>query len=171
MAQHSPLSFGVANVAVGLVVLALAWLLGGRPGFGTVANAVLIGLFIDLLASIGWVDGLEESALALRIGLLALGVALFGVGTAFYIGAGLGAGPRDTLMLVGSRRTRQRVGVVRAALELLVLGVGILLGGTFGVGTLVFALAIGPAVELGFAALLRTPLAAPTPARATPIPP
>ena len=129
LSKHSPLSFGMANVVVALVVLFVAWALGGPPGFGTVAHALLIG-----------------------------------PGSALYIGADLGAGPRDTLMLVGARRTEQRVGLVRAVLELCALAAGIALRGTFGVGTVLFALGVGPVVEASFALLARSPFAVPSPA-------
>ncbi len=159
IAEHTPLSFGTANVAVAIVVLLVAWALGGRPGLGTLANATLIGIFIQGLTSIHAVTALADQGLAVRIVLLALGIALAGPGTAFYIGADLGAGPRDTLMLVGSRRTGQRVGLVRGTIELAALGVGIALGGTFGVGTIAYALLVGPVVEAGFWGLERSPLA------------
>ena len=153
IAKHTPLTFGLANVCVGVVILVIAWLLGGPPGLGTVANAVLIGLFIQGMTSIDAVQELSHHGLALRIPLLAVGIALAAPGSAFYIGANLGAGPRDTLMLVGAKRTGRRVAVVRAAIELSALAVGIALGGTFGVGTVAFALAVGPAVEAGFCSL------------------
>src|SRR5690349_21200492 len=98
----------MANVAVGLVVLAIAWALGGRPGIGTVANALLVGSCIQGLLSIDAVTALADDSLGVRIALLLVGVALIGPATAFYIGADLGAGPRDTLMLVGARRRRFR---------------------------------------------------------------
>jgi uncharacterized protein len=85
-----------------------------------------------------------------------LGLVLFGVGSAMYIGAALGAGPRDSLMLVGSLRARTRIGAVRAAIEVTALAAGMLLGGTFGVGTVAFALLIGPAVEGSFWLVSRT---------------
>jgi uncharacterized membrane protein YczE len=87
-------------------------------------------------------------------------LALFGVGSAFYIGAGLGAGPRDSLMLVGTLRSGVRIGAVRAALEGTALVAGVALGGTVGVGTLVFALLIGPAVEASFWFVVRLGLTA-----------
>jgi len=93
--------------------------------------------------------------------LIALALACFGVGSAFYICASLGAGPRDSLMLVASRRLGVRIGSARTGIELAVLAVGFLLGGTAGVGTLVFAAGIGPVVEASFWLLGRTPLAAP----------
>jgi uncharacterized membrane protein YczE len=122
---------------------------------------VLIGVFLDLLLAIGPIADLDQQSLGVRVLLLPLGLALFGVGSAFYIGAGFGAGPRDSLMLALSARTGVRLGIVRGALELSVLIVGIALGGTFGVGTIAFALLIGPLVELSFAALERSPLAVP----------
>jgi uncharacterized membrane protein YczE len=161
LSKHTPLSFGMANVAVGLAVLLLAWSLGGPPGVGTVGNAVLVGSFIQGLTSIGALADLAHHGLSIRIPLLALGISLIGPASALYIGADLGAGPRDTLMLVGSRRTGARVGIVRAGIELAALAGGIVLGGTFGVGTVAFALLVGPVVESSFALLARSPLAAP----------
>jgi uncharacterized membrane protein YczE len=164
LSRHTRLSFGMANVAVGLVVLLIGWSLGGRPGVGTLANAVLVGVFIQGLTSLGTLTHLAHDPLGVRVVLLLLGIVLIGPASAFYIGADLGAGPRDTLMLVGARRTRVRVGIVRAALEICALAVGIVLGGTFGVGTVLFALLVGPIVEASFALLARTPIAAPSPA-------
>jgi uncharacterized membrane protein YczE len=158
LSRHTPLTFGEANIAVSTVVLASAWALGARIGVGTVANAVLVGSLVQLLTSLGAVAGLAHDPLAVRIVLLVAGLALMGVGTALYLGAGLGAGPRDSLMVVGARRTRFRIGIVRAALELCALAAGVALGGTFGVGTIAFALGIGPSVELSFWLLARSPL-------------
>jgi uncharacterized protein len=164
IAKHSPLSFGFANVVVAIFVLGIAWSLGGRPGVGTVANALLVGSFIQGLTSIHAVQHLSHDTLSVRIALLAGGIALIGPASAFYICADLGAGPRDTLMLVGARRTGFRIGVVRASLEICALAAGIALGGTFGVGTVLFALLVGPIVEASFALLARTPLAVASPA-------
>jgi len=167
LSRHTPLSFGMANVAVGLTVLILGWALGGRPGIGTLANAVLVGVFIQGLTSIHVVTELAHAGLWPRMALLAAGIWLIGPATAFYIGADFGAGPRDTLMLVGTRRTGVRIGIVRGSLELCALVGGILLGGTFGVGTVLFAVLVGPVIESSFALLGRTPLAHPSP---TPVP-
>ena len=87
------------------------------------------------------------------------GILIIGIGSGFYIGAGMGAGPRDSLMLVAARRTGVRIGVTRAAIEVAVTVVGFALGGTVGIGTLAFAFGIGPAVELSFWLLERSPLA------------
>ena len=150
IARRTPLSFGAANEVVGLIVLAVAWSLGARVWIGTVSNAVLIGFFIIVLQPLHAVQALGDWPLGPRVVLLAAGLACFGAGTAFYIGANLGAGPRDSLMLVGSRRTGLRIGAMRALLEISVLLLGFLLGGTVGIGTLAFAALIGPAVEASF---------------------
>jgi uncharacterized membrane protein YczE len=158
IANHTPLSFGAANELVAVVVLVVVWVLGARVWIGTVANAALIGLFVVLLQRIGVAHELT-APLAPRLGLLVAGLAAFGVGSAFYIGANLGAGPRDSLMLVGSHRTGARIGAVRVLLEISVLAVGFLLGGTVGVGTVAFAALIGPSVEASFWLVSRTRLA------------
>jgi uncharacterized membrane protein YczE len=170
IARRTPLSFGIASICVGVVVLSAAWLLGARIGVGTLANAVLVGGFIQALTAIGPVDRLSEASLGVRIGLLAVTMPLIGVGSALYLGAWLGAGPRDSLMVVGGERTGLRLGVVRAALELAVLGAGYALGGTIGVGTVLFALGVGPALEGGFWLLQRSPLSAGKAEALTPLP-
>src|SRR5262245_46674821 len=117
ISEHTPLSFGTANIVVSLIVLGISWWLGARIGVGTVANAILIGLFVDGLLAIDAVDSLSDAPLAARVAFMCGGVLLIGLGTGFYIGAGMGAGPRDSLMLVISHRAHIRVGVARAALE------------------------------------------------------
>jgi uncharacterized membrane protein YczE len=159
IAVNTPLSFGAANVVVGVAVVGVAWRLGARVGFGTVANAVLIGAFVQLLLSTEAIPDQASSGLASRVAFLALGIAAFGAGSAFYIGAAMGAGPRDSLMLVAARRTGARVGIARGAIEIAALAAGWALGGSVGVGTLAFALCIGPSVEVSFLLLARSPLA------------
>ena len=161
LAEHTRLSFGEANIAVSIVVLAVAWMLGAHVGVGTLANALLVGTFVQLLTSVEAISELSARGLAPRIALLAIGIALMGAGSGLYLGAGLGAGPRDSLMVVGAERTRFRIGVVRGALELTALAVGFVLGGTVGIGTVAFALLIGPAVEGSFWLLERASLARP----------
>ena len=170
IAKHTPLSFGMASVCVSVVVLLLAWCLGALIGIGTVANAVLVGSFIQALTAIGPVDRLSESSLGVRIGLLAAAMPLIGIGSALYLGAWLGAGPRDSLMVVGGERTGLRLGIVRVALELLALAAGFALGGTIGVGTVVFAVGVGPALEGAFWVLQRSGLAVPVAGTASPLP-
>lgn len=161
VSKHTPLSFGMANIAIALVILVVARRLDVRLRVGTVANALLVGTFVDLLLRVHRIAQLGHDSLATRIGLLAGGIVVIGFGTALYLGAELGAGPRDSLMLGLTRRSRSRIGVVRTGLEIVATAAGFALGGTVGVGTLAFALGIGPAIELSFAALRRSPLAAP----------
>lgn len=161
IAKHTPLTLGMAGVVVGLVIVAATWIAGTAPGFGTIANAIVIGVMIDVFSAIDAVAQLSHSSLLVRIGLLGMGVWLFGVGSALYIGAGMGAGPRDSLMLTLTRRTGWRIGVVRGAIEVSVLLVGLVLGGVAGVGTLTLALLVGPSVELSFWLLVRFGLADP----------
>lgn len=152
-------SLGLITVVVAFVVLVAAWALGARIGPGTVANAALIGTFLDLLLRIDALDELDTRPLAARIVMLLAGLACFGMGSALYLGAALGAGPRDSLMLVLAHRTHTRIGVVRAALEVTVGLAGFALGGTVGVGTIAFAFVVGAAVELSCGALVRLGLA------------
>jgi uncharacterized membrane protein YczE len=161
VSRHTPMSLGVASIAVGLVMLAVAWAAGQPPGVGTLANAVVIGVTVDALSSVDAVERLSAAALPARIGLLVAGVLLFGVGSAFYIGAGMGAGPRDSLMIALARRTGRRIGIVRGAMEVAVLATGLLLGGTAGLGTIALAVLVGPVVEACFWALLVVGIATP----------
>lgn len=166
ISKHTPLSFGAANICVGLIVVTVAWVLGAKIGVATVANVVLVGGFIIALTAIGPVEDLSETSLGLRIGMLALAMPLFGIASALYLGAWLGAGPRDSLMVVLGKRTGFRLGIVRAGIEITVLGAGFALGGTVGIGTIVFAVGIGPALEGGFWLLQRSRFGAPV---ATPV--
>jgi uncharacterized membrane protein YczE len=161
IAKHSPLSFGTANIAVGVLVLAFCWRLGSKIGPGTVANAILIGLFLDVLLRIAAVGRLAQQPLAIRATELVGGIAVIGAASALYIGAALGAGPRDSLMLVLSRRSGARVSVVRTVIEIAVTAAGFVLGGKVGIGTLAFALGIGPAVEASFWLLAQSPASDP----------
>jgi uncharacterized membrane protein YczE len=133
---------GTVTIGVGALVM-LLWLpLRERPGLGTICNVVLIGVVIDVTLL-----GLETpESMLLRTVMMLSGPVLFGVGTGFYIGAGLGPGPRDGVM-TGLARRGLPVGAVRTVLELTVLGFGWLLGGTAGAGTLVFAFGVGPVVH------------------------
>jgi uncharacterized membrane protein YczE len=159
IALRTPLTIGTASVVVGLVVLVAAWALGQPPGWGTLANAVVIGLAVDALLAVDAITKLDLEALPAQIALVLVGVALFGVGTALYIGAGLGAGPRDSMMLMLARRTGVRIAIVRFTMEAVVVVIGFSLGGTVGIGTLAFVVLIGPSVESSFWLLTRLGLA------------
>jgi uncharacterized membrane protein YczE len=133
------LAIGTWAILVGLVVLLLWIPLHQRPGIGTVSNVVLVGLTMNVV--LGHVH--PPHALSVRIMLLLLGVLLNGIATGAYIGAGLGPGPRDGLM-TGLAARGHSIRLVRTGIEVLVLAVGWLLGGTVGIGTVVYALSIGP---------------------------
>ena len=171
IALHTPLTIGTASVVVGLVVLVVAWGLGQPPGWGTLANAVVIGLALDALLSLAVVGRLEVHALPAQLALLLAGVALFGIGTALYIGAGFGAGPRDSMMLMLARRTGVRIAIIRFSMEAVVVAAGWALGGTVGIGTLAFVALIGPSVEGSLWLLTRLDLAEPLQANALEVAP
>jgi uncharacterized membrane protein YczE len=164
ISRHSVLTIGRASIVVGLAMMVVAWILGQPPGFGTLANAVVIGWLIDVFGGIGWVQRLSDSPVGVRALLVASGVVLFAIASAFYIGAAFGAGPRDSTMPALSRRTGQRIAVVRACLEITALAAGWALGGTAGVGTAAAAILVGPAVEAAFWLAVRAGLARPAPA-------
>lgn len=132
-------SIGRCTIAIGVLVLLLWIPLRQLPGLGTVANAVVIGIAMD--ASLAVLP--EGGSMSTRVGLLAAGVGLNGLATGLYIGAGLGPGPRDGLM-TGIASRGHSIRVVRTGLEVTVLVAGWALGGTVGIGTIVYALAIGP---------------------------
>jgi uncharacterized membrane protein YczE len=158
ISQRTGLPQGQVTVLVSFAVLTLWVPLRERPGLGTLANAVVIGLVVDLTLAV-----LETPpTTAGRVGLLLVGAFLFGPGSGLYIGAGLGPGPRDGLMTALARRGGS-VRSVRTAIELSALGIGVLLGGTVGVGTIVFALSVGPNVQVFLARWSLPSLARPTP--------
>jgi uncharacterized membrane protein YczE len=149
LARELGVSFGAVLVGVGVLVLAGSALLGVRPGVGTLVNIVLMGIALDRLLATSWLDTLPAAPIAVRLLVLVGAVALLGVGAALYIGAGLGAGPRDSLMVALARRGLP-IGWSRCAIELSVLAGGWLLHGPVGIGTAVMALTSGPAVQVAF---------------------
>lgn len=152
LARHTPLAIGTWSILVGGIVLLLWIPLRQRPGFGTLSNVVIVGSVMDaVLALVPSPHGL-----GLRVLCLVAGVALNGVATGAYIGAGLGPGPRDGLM-TGLAARGHSIRVVRTAIELTVLVTGWLLGGTVGVGTLLYAVSIGPLAHVFIPLFSRRP--------------
>jgi uncharacterized membrane protein YczE len=144
VAQRTGLSFGTVVILTGAVVL-LAWVpLRQRPGVGTISNVIVIGLAVD--ATLALLPGAGSAPVAVLM--LLAGVGLNAVACGAYIGAGLGPGPRDGLMTGLVRRTGGSIRVVRLTIEVTVLAAGAALGGTVGVGTVVYALSIGPLVHV-----------------------
>jgi uncharacterized membrane protein YczE len=144
VSEKTGLSFGTIVIITGALVL-LAWIpLRQKPGIGTVSNVFVIGFAVDAtLALIPDIGGLH-----LQLTALASSVVLNAIAGAAYIGAGLGPGPRDGLMTGLVRRTGGAIGVVRTGIEVSVLAIGFALGGTVGLGTVVYALSIGPLLQL-----------------------
>ena len=137
-------TIGGWSIAVGVVVLLLWIPLRQRPGLGTVSNVVLIGVSVDATLAV-----LPNAGpMAARVGFIVAGVVLNGFATALYVGARLGPGPRDGLMTGFVARTGGSVRVVKTLIELAVVLVGALLGGTVGVGTVAYVVAIGPMVQV-----------------------
>ena len=144
------LGIGVTTIGISALIL-LAWIpLGERPGLGTIANAIVIGLGIDVVLA---VLGPASDVLGLRLLEVVLTIVLVAVGSGLYLTAGLGPGTRDGLMTGLARRTGRSLRATRVSIELSACAVGVALGGTLGVGTLAFALLIGPVVQLALGRL------------------
>jgi uncharacterized membrane protein YczE len=143
LAGHLGLAIGTVVIIVGAAVLLLWIPLRQLPGLGTISNAILIGL------SMNWSLALlpHTDALGWHIAEMVSGIVLCGVATGMYIGAAFGPGPRDGLMTGLARRTGRSIRLVRTGLEVTVLAIGWLLGGTVGVGTLLYAVSIGPLAQ------------------------
>lgn len=141
---HTPLTIGLASAVVGVVVL-LAWIpLRNRPGIGTIANVIVIAVTVDAVLAVLP----APTAMPVRIAMMVGAVVLNAISTVLYIGAGLGPGPRDGLMTGLVARTGLSVRLVRTCIEATVLAAGWLMGGTVGVGTVLYAFGIGPLVQL-----------------------
>jgi uncharacterized membrane protein YczE len=145
LSKATGVSFGWVVILLGIPILLLWIPLRQRPGFGTIANLVVIGFVVDgSLAVLPAGEGIPA-----RVGYLVGGILINGLATGLYIGARMGPGPRDGLMTGIVRRfPRLSIRLVRTTIELLVLGIGFLLGGTVGIGTIAYALCIGPLVHV-----------------------
>ena len=142
--EQTGAGIGVWTIVISFIVL-LAWIpLHQRPGLGTVLNAIVIGVAIAAtLVVVG-----EPEVLGVRLALVVLAIAMVGVGSGLYLTSRLGPGPRDGLMTGLHERTGRSLRLIRTGLEVSVTAAGAVLGGTVGVGTLAFALLIGPAVQM-----------------------
>lgn len=145
------LTIGTSTLIIGAAVLLLWIPLRERPGFGTLSNILILSLFIEIGTRIFPV----QESLVIGLIFVVTGIALIGIGSAFYITCGLGPGPRDGAMTGLHNRTGVRVGRVRLGLEVVVSVLGAVLGGTLGLGTLLFALFIGQSIAISFGALAR----------------
>ncbi|WP_343035453.1 hypothetical protein [Cellulomonas septica] len=161
IAHRTGLSFGTITLLTSVAVLLCWWPLRQRPGIGTVANVLVIGLLVDPVLAL--LDRLPDPLpLAAAIALAVTGIVLNGVATGLYVGARLGPGPRDGLMTGLVARTGKSVRLVRTTIEVAVVSVGWLLGGTVGWATLAYALGVGPLAQV-FLRLFTVPLDDPAP--------
>lgn len=153
LSGQTGISIGMISILVAVPIM-LCWLpLGERPGLGTLINIVLIGVALDLFLLVAPVP----TWLPAQAAQMAAGVVVMGIGSGLYLSAGMGAGPRDGLMMGLVRRTGLSVRLVRTLIELSVLGLGWLLGGSVGIGTLAFAFGIGPVVQATLQVMGRQP--------------
>jgi uncharacterized membrane protein YczE len=153
VSDQTGLGIGAATVAISFLVLAMWIPLRQQPGLGTVLNAIVVGVAIGVTVEL--VPDTDE--LPLRIGEVIAGIAIVAIGSGFYLMTRLGAGPRDGLMLGLHRRTGRSVRLIRTVIESSATAAGFALGGTVGIGTLAFALGIGPAVQAALGVLSSTP--------------
>jgi uncharacterized membrane protein YczE len=144
--KHSNLTFGRAGIFVGIFVIMACIYLKEIPGWGTFANWYLIGVFLDLIENQGWMPYAKD--VLLQAAMLFSGVLAIGIGTFFYMNTGLGTGPRDGLMMGLAKKLSGQIWIIRTCIEVSVALMGYLLGGPLGIGTVLSALLIGPAVQL-----------------------
>ena len=162
LTKYLPITLGQAVILVAAFIIVLDVFLGQTLGWGTILNMFSIGLLVD------WLKPLVPVApdnLLVQIPYLLLGVLIMGFATALYVGVNAGAGPRDSLMLAIARLFGISVRLARGLIEIVVVTTAFLLGGSIGLGTLLFAICIGPAVQFAFRLLRVKPLQRPAPAR------
>ena len=144
ISKQADLTVGMATFVVSVLVLFLWIPLRETPGIGTILNAILIAMSIDVMAPFipNQTDKIPQIIQA------SIGIILVGIGSALYLTANLGPGPRDGWMTGVQKKTNWPIGRVRVGIEIIVLSIGIALGGTFGLGTVMFAIGIGPAISM-----------------------
>ena len=147
LAYKLGITVGTMTVIMGFLVLTSAVVMREKIGWGTLANILSIGPWVDMWNSF---TPSVTNNLPLQVGMLLFAILLMGLGSAIYIGVDAGAGPRDSLMLAIKRTTGVSIRVARAIIEVTVVAIGWLLGGPAGVGTVVYALLVGPAIQWGF---------------------
>jgi len=148
VAKTTGISIGTASILIGLLIGLIAILLGEKLGLGTILNMVLIGVFLDLILKLQILP--EASGFLWGLIMLIGGLFIIAIATYFYIGSAFGAGPRDSLMVALTRRTKMPVGVCRGIIELSAVLVGWKLGGLLGIGTVISAFAMGFCIQIVF---------------------
>lgn len=153
LAEVTGLRIGTAIIITSVAVLLLGLLLGVRPGIGTICDILFVGSTVNVLLITGFLSGVDDSNYLTRIATFVTGVVITGLGIAIYVGAHLGAGPRDGLMVALHRRFHWPVWRARLAIELVGLVGGLALSGPLGLGTVLWGLLIGPAAGFWFKVL------------------
>ncbi len=152
------MSLGNATILISAVIMAIALLLGAQLGVGMIADAVLVGVFIDGLTHLPIIEWIGHAPALVRAGVLIASLVAFSLGSALYLAAGVGGGPRDSLMLAIRRRSGRSIARSRLAIELSVLALGLGLGGMPGLGTIFAAVCVGPRIQVSFGLLERAHL-------------
>lgn len=148
LAKSTGMSIGLASILVGVLIVAVAYLLGEKIGIGTILNMILIGVFLDFILTMDFIPAMDKfiwGVIMLIVGLFVISLATY-----FYIGSGFGAGPRDSLMVSLARKTKLPIGICRGTIEVIAVVIGWKLGGMVGLGTVIAALAIGFCIQITF---------------------
>jgi len=148
VSNHIGITMGQASMIVGFIFVILDWLLGEKLGLGTICNMFFIGVFMDVLMLNNLIPIFNN--IFIQLLMMILGMFVIGVGSYFYIGAGLGSGPRDGIMVALTKRSKKSVRFIRNGVELSALAIGYLLGGTVGIGTLIMVIGLGYFVQFAF---------------------
>lgn len=141
-------TMGQVSISVGIIIIIIDAFMGEGIGFATIGNVLLIGTFLDIFEKLNILP--YASNLLSGIVMMLIGIALGSVATVLYLKPALGSGPRDGLMLALNKRSTKSVGFIRTVIELTVLGVGWLLGGRVGIGTVISGIGLGYAIQIGF---------------------
>lgn len=142
------ITIGTATIIVAALTMIADFILGDNIGWGTVANMVLVGLFMDMLIYSGFIP--KATGLVSGLILLILGLIILAFGMVFYMDSGLGSGPRDGLMVCLQKKTKKSANVVKITMDITALAIGILLGGSVGIGTVISAFGLGLAIKVVF---------------------
>jgi uncharacterized protein len=142
------ITIGQASIMIGVLLVFVAVISREKIGLGTLLNMILIGVFFDFIMLLNWIP--TANHLAGGICMLILGLMIISLASYYYIGAGLGAGPRDSLMVVLARKSKLPIGVCRGIIEVLAVAIGWKLGGMVGIGTVIAAFAIGFCIQFTF---------------------
>ncbi|MDF2570201.1 MAG: hypothetical protein K0R55_1805 [Sporomusa sp.] len=148
LTNYLPFTMGQVSQITGIIVILFSWLLGIKPGWGSVANMYFMGLFIDIVIASQWIP--EPHFLLAKLAMLLTGVWLIGWASYFYLTAAFGAGPRDSFMVGAIKKTGRPVWQIRTILESTVAVIGYFLGGPIGIGTVIIAFTLGPSIQWAF---------------------